>query len=476
MSAQQQQQHLRMTLARPANPLARRHVAPLAQVVVAVAPPPTAPTAPTAVVPPPPQRVRVPRIQHCSFCFSNDGHNIGRCTHIDVEYLYWEMMYFYRYYGEHFLCNNLSVLFQPTEVHALLNYRLVKNIPLLNEANMWERMIVDVMHSPVVSARYDKLHKKIISMSSILVHHLNYGRMDVVEPVLYETIRAFEHDIGERIDYSTILTGYHHTFTRNRHARFRRYDYDVEYTDSIPIEPRELNAYRNQYNPPPMFGNHDAGSYGFARMHLTTLENVNSTVDENRFTEEEEEEEEVNPEWWMNDESETNQRTIGIQALSSIVRNVNQIRGGRGAFSFEEISFITNLFEDNYKSAQRETEVKIVEESYEKMNECFECPICMTEFKHSESVSLGCCVYSFCSDCYSNQYLTKDHREHNCMMCRAPFSQIEVYEESIAEKLKAKSPASILQTQYYYPDNLPERTGRDDNRHYGLPMTLAELL
>ena len=106
-----------------------------------------------------------------------------------------------------------------------------------------------------------------------------------------------------------------------------------------------------------------------------------------------------------------------------------------------------------------------MEESYEKMNECFECPICMTEFKHSESVSLGCCVYSFCSDCYTNQYLTKDHREHNCMMCRAPFSQIEVYEESIAEKLKAKSPASIIQEEYYY----------QDDRHYGLPMTLAEL-
>jgi hypothetical protein len=464
MSAQQQQ-HLRMTLARPANPLARRHVAPLAQVVVAVAPPPTAPTAPTAVVPPPPpQRVRVPRIQHCSFCFSNDGHNIGRCTHIDVEYLYWEMMYFYRYYGEHFLCNNLSVLFQPTEVHALLNYRLVKNIPLLNEANMWERMIVDVMHSPVVSARYDKLHKKIISMSSILVHHLNYGRMDVVEPVLYETIRAFEHDIGERIDYSTILTGYHHTFTRNRHARFRRYDYDVEYTDSIPIDPRELIAFRNQYNPPPMFGNHDAGSYGFARMHLVTMESVNSTVV---------------PRTELSGEQDT--ETVEEQMPEWMTRNVTQRRGRTTTFedmtvAIEELAAITRLFEDTLKNAQPEAEVKVVEESYEKMKECIECPICMVEIKHSESVSLRCCVYSFCSDCYSNQYLTKEHRVHNCMMCRAPFSQIEVYEESIAEKLKAKCPATILQTQYYYPDDLPERTERDDDGHYGLPMTLAELL
>jgi hypothetical protein len=56
-------------------------------------------------------------------------------------------------------------------------------------------------------------------------------------------------------------------------------------------------------------------------------------------------------------------------------------------------------------------------------------------------------------------------------MCRAPFSQIEVYEDSIAEKLKAKFPSSIIQEEYYYQ----ERTEIDDDGHYGLPMTLAEL-
>jgi len=460
MSAQQPQ-NLRMTFAHSANhrrvELARRRV----ETAAAVVPPP----------PPAAPRVRVPRIHHCSFCFSSDGHNIGRCTHIDVEYLYWEMMYFYRYYGEHFLCNNLSVLFQPTEVHALLNHRPIKNIPLLNEADMWARMVVDVMHSPVIYGRYEKLHKKIISMSA-QIQNLNYGRMDIVEPILYETIRAYENEIGERMDYSTILTGYHHTFTVNRHARFRRYDYDMEYVDSIPIEPRELNAYHNQYNPPPMFGNYDMGRYGFARMYLTTSENANIFAEELDTNEElHPVEEEVNPEWM----TETNQEIVGLEALASIMRNVTQIRGnghgGRGIFSIEEISFITRLFEDNYKNAQPETEVKVVEESYEKMEECLECPICMLEIKHSESVSLGCCVYSFCSDCYANQYLTKEHRAHNCMMCRAPFSQIEVFEEAIAEKLRAKCPASIIQEEYYYQ----ERTERDDDGHYGLPMTLSEL-
>ena len=454
MSAQQQPQIAR----RPANNHNRRvelarpvQRIPEAPIVVAAA----------AVVPPPPeavaQRVRAPRVQHCSFCFSNDGHNIGACTHIDVEYLYWEMMYFYQVYGEHFLCNNLSVLFQPTEVHALLNFRPVKNIPLLNEADMWNRMVVDIIHSPVVSARYDKLHKKIVSMgrNTNSRSRLNYGRidiierrMDIIEPILYDTIQLFEHETGERIDATTIITGYHHTFTRNRHARFRRYDYDVEYTDAIPVNPRELRAFHTRYNPPPMFGECDAGRYGFARSRLTTMESVNSTGEEQM------------PEWMTRNVTQRRERATTFDDM---------------AVTIEELAAISRLFEDSLKNAQPETEVKVMEKDSEKMEECLECPICMVEIKHSESVSLGCCVYSFCSDCYSNQYLTKEHRAHNCMMCRAPFSQIEVYETSIAEKLRAKCPATILQTQYYYPDDLPERTERDDDGHYGLPMTLAEL-
>lgn len=473
MSAQQN--HLRMTLARPANPLARpgpaNHrrmelarrsvlpripVTPLAQVAVAPVVPPA--PAPASVA-----RVRVPRIHHCSFCFSNNGHNIGACTHIDVEYLYWEMMYFYQVFGEHFLCNNLSVLFEPTEVHALVNYRLIKIIPLVNETDMWERMVVDVMHSPVISARYEKLHKKIISMghNPNSRSRLDYGRMDIVEPILYDAIQLFEHEFGERLNATTIITGYHHTFTRNRHARFRRYDYDVEYMDSIPINPRELRAFRMQYNPPSMFGECDMGRYGFARMRLVTMESMNFTTPVAEQPESEEEEEDVGtpteppPEWMMG--------------------NVTQRRGA-ATFTFEDMAFITRLFEDTLKNAQPETEVKIVEESSEKMEECLECPICMVEIKHSESVSLGCCVYSFCSDCYVNQYLTKEHRAHNCMMCRTPFSKIEVYETAISEKLKAKFPASIVQEEYYYPDNLPERTRDTETEYYGLPMTLAELL
>ena len=445
MSAQQQQ------IARPAtNPLARpasavRRIELARHRVVASA---------AAVVPPPPaiqpvpRRVRVPRIQHCSFCFSNDGHNIGTCTHIDVEYLYWEMMYFYRHYGEHFLCNNLSVLFQPTEVHALLNYHPIKNTRLVNENEIWARMIVDTIHSPAVSRRYELLHKKIVSISHNPI--FQYGRMDIVEPVMYHTIHDFETQIGERIDYATIITGYHHTFTSNRHARFRRYDYDMAYLEEIPNDPRELSGFHAHYLPPPMFGETDMGRYGFARINLVTLDTDPVATSTSPVATDDGSVASVSP----NTESRDTQQPEWM---------MHNTRRMAATFTFEEIAFITRLFEDNYKNAQPETEVKVVEKILpEKMEEC---PICMVEIKHSESVSLGCCVYSFCSDCYANQYLTKEHRAHNCMMCRTPFSQIEVYHESIAEKLRVKCPASIIQ----------ERAEIDDDGHYGLPMTLAEL-
>jgi hypothetical protein len=135
------------------------------------------------------------------------------------------------------------------------------------------------------------------------------------------------------------------------------------------------------------------------------------------------------------------------------------------------MAIITRLFDDNHKNEKPRAEVNIVPPS---TDECFECPICMTEFAHSESISLGCCVYSFCSDCYSNQYLTKDHREHNCMMCRKPFSKIEVYEEAIADKLRANCPSSIIQEQYYYPDNMDDIETADFDNNMQLPFSPIE--
>ena len=435
--------------------LARNNVSRL--VVTAAAA--STPVVPTATPPP----SRVPRIQHCSFCFES-GHNIGYCRHVDVEYLYWEFMYFYRHYGEHFLSNNMTVLFEPHEAQVLLNYRPIKNIPLLNDNQIWERMVIDVMMSRTLSARYHKLHKKIVSMSHCPM--MDYGRMDIVEPVMYQTMREYENDFNERLTHDSIINGYHHTFTMDRHARFRRYDYDLEYMENIPINPRELANFNVQYLPPPIFGNYDTGRYGFARTQFVTVESQNENP--NRFAHpmvshtpqqhmshsSTTNPTEPPPQWMMETPTRGGDISVGMM-------NVNRRRGG-GTFTFEEMATITRLFDDNYKNEQPTAEVNIVSPP-SKTEECFECPICMTEFAYSESVSLGCCVYSFCSDCYSNQYLTKDHREHNCMMCRKPFSQIEVYEEAIADKLRAKCPSSIIQHQYYYPDNL------DDEPHHHHP-------
>jgi hypothetical protein len=95
------------------------------------------------------------------------------------------------------------------------------------------------------------------------------------------------------------------------------------------------------------------------------------------------------------------------------------------------------MFEDNYKHTQPEVVIEVIPQP---LTANVECPICMTDVESKETVSLGCCVYSFCGDCYSNQYLTKEHRAHQCMMCRTPFSKIQVYQESMADKLKPKTP------------------------------------
>lgn len=414
---------------------------------------------PTAATPPP---VRVPRIQHCSFCFES-GHNIGYCNHIDVKYLYWEFMYFYRHYGEQFLSNNLSVLFQAHEVQVLLNYSPIKNIPLLEDNQIRERMVVDSMMPRAVSARFIKLHKKIVSMAYCAM--LDYGRMDVVEPVMYQTIREFENDFEEQIDYSSIITGYYHTFTLDRHARFRRYDYDLEYLESIPMNPREMVNFHVEYLPPPIFGLYDSERYGFARTQFVTVESQNENPD--RFAQ---------PVVARN--QPMNEGTTPTEPVPQWMSNVNHRRGRGDTFTFEEMAIITRLFDDNHKNEKSRAEVNVVPPSL-KTEECFECPICMTEYAHSESISLGCCVYSFCSDCYSNQYLTEDHREHNCMMCRKPFSKIEVYEEATADKLRAKCPSSIIQEQYYYPDNLDaiiETANFDNNMQLPLFSPIEEIV
>jgi hypothetical protein len=117
-----------------------------------------------------------------------------------------------------------------------------------------------------------------------------------------------------------------------------------------------------------------------------------------------------------------------------------------------------DYFEDKYKYAQPEVEVELIPQP---LTATTECPICMTDVESKETVSLGCCVYSFCGDCYSNQYLTKEHRTHQCMMCRTPFSKVQVYQESMVDKLKQKPIYPIISPRT--PSQLTELDDEDFN-------------
>jgi hypothetical protein len=157
---------------------------------------------------------------------------------------------------------------------------------------------------------------------------------------------------------------------------------------------------------------------------------------------------------------------------------------------FEQWSVYSRIFEDNYKHTQPEVVIEVIPQP---LTGNVECPICMTDVESKETVSLGCCVYSFCGDCYSNQYLTKEHRAHQCMMCRTPFSKIQVYQESMADKLKPKTPvypiishdtlSQITDLNDEDFDDLPDLIPHPDTDDVitefppnDFPMTLSELI
>jgi len=373
---------------------------------------------------------------HCSFCLEA-GHTVRSCCHIDVKYLYHEFMYLYRRYGEQFLCNNLSILFQPHEAQALLYHPPINSLRIINNRNV-RRMVVDVMMPRDISNRYFKLHKKILSMvnqplTQLQRDYLPY--MDVVEHAMSETIQLHESMDGV-IHQGDVLVGYNNHFTSYRHARFRCYDYEICYqrAASIPL-PEGLYDFPD-YLPPPLTANYDNGRYGRARViilgdlipnlghnDVDVLISLSSLSQANG--------EEPEPEWL----EARPPRNVTIRPHRPFHMGTDIITTDMYQIMFEQWSDYARIFDETYKYAQPEVEIQIIPQP---LTASVECPICMTEMDCKESVSLGCCVYSFCGDCYSNQYLTKDHRAHQCMMCRTPFSKIQVYQESVAEKLKPK--------------------------------------
>jgi len=433
------------------------------------------------------------RTRRCSFCFES-GHTIMCCGHVDVSYLYHEFMFFYEKYGEEFLCNNLSVLFHPHEAQALLHHPPIKHIRLSDRPR--RRMVVDVMMSRENSKRYLKLHNKIISMAYLPRVYL--GCMDIVEPVMNETVRIYQSiENNVTLERGTILVGYDNLFTQNRHARFRRYDYEIHYQEYLSIPLSEGLYDYPDYIPPPLIANSDFGRYGRAR--VIPLEDLLPTMEQNAvntltsFTTEVppnviEPQEEEEPEWLDTRPPRNvtvrhrNRHSRFLEVQENRLNNPQPLSDDVYQLLFEDWSAYSRQFEDRYKyvhTQPKEVEIEILPQP--PTDCCVECPICMTDVESKETVTLGCCVYSFCGDCYSNQYRTKEQRKHQCMMCRTPFSKIQVYQDSMANKLKSQN---IPQPQ---PNVIPNDEDDDDfsdlpplispeEEYTDLPMTLAELV
>jgi hypothetical protein len=405
-------------------------------------------------------------------------------------------MYFYVKYGEQFLCNNLSVLFQPNEAQALLHYRPINSIRVLNNRNMinMRRMVVDVMMPQLISNRYLKLHKKIVSMANLPLNQMQRDclhSMDIIELVMNETIRYYERENGGTIHRGDILVGYENPFTRNRHARFRLYDYEINFQESMLIVPREGENY-TEYIPPPFIAAPDNGRYGRARV-MTLNDLISNPTNRNTMAPREDTvpNEDSEPEWLearppRNVTVRSNRHIQFVEGVQLSQEDVQTFTSDMYQIMFEDWSNYTRMFDETFKFAQPEVEIEVIPQP---PVASVECPICMTEIDSIETVSLGCCVYSFCGDCYSNQYLTKDHRVHQCMMCRTPFSKVQVFQQSMADKIKPKTfcpliarrtPSQLTEMDDETFSDLPELLPYNENvitefPPNDIPMTLSEL-
>ena len=392
----------------------------------------------------------------CSFC-SQIGHTVRACSHTDVQYLFHEFMYFYMYYGEQFLCNNLTALFQPEEALALLYFRPISDIRVPSNMVV-ENEVVDLMMPRAIKLRYTKLHKKILTMATLNTIQLRecqayIPHMNTIEPVMRDTVTCYELEHGDTFVQLGVMVSNQNIFTMNRHARFNRYDYDIQFQETMHTTPIEGEDFAEYMPPSFLFQHYDTRRYGRAR-DMTLDEIIYDAPLRNTGNVSVIEVEEMEPEW-LNTRSHLPPPNVTVRStrrLHSTNRSVvmEEVRLSTILFGntqeaqeqleiyerlFEDWSNYTRMFDHNYKYAQPDAEIELITQP---PAESVECPICMTEVEGLETVSLGCCVYSFCGDCYSKQYMTKEHREHKCMMCRAPFSKVCVFQKSMADKLKPK--------------------------------------
>lgn len=458
----------------------------------------------------------------CTFC-NEIGHTIRKCDHTDVHYLFHELVYFIDKYDKDFVCNNLSVLFHPHEAQAILNHRSIKNISVGHErfqtSLIFRRtVVVDVGMPRQFDKVYENLYKKIVCCHPNSLVNVA-GSFDVVERVMDTAIRIYELDHNDRVqlDCGTILAGYHNFFTLNRHARFRRYDYEINFQEEVSsrmfMELEEEQSYINEtYNPPRIVDQNDTVRYGLARDLRTddeteelqsfiappaTTTMTPSQVPVSTVSTLPGEEVDSEPEWLdarppRNVTVRNNRRIV----ITSRVRRRENSHESYLQRIYQSMLRNTRNFEDNVKKAHPPVEIEVVpfddsekeeEELKDGEKNTVECPICIESVRKIESIYLGCCAYSFCGNCYENQYLTKEHRNHVCMMCRTPFTKIQVFHPLVVELIRSREKVpidSVLNTELDIESSTAlsqltdEQVVIDDYflPPEGTPMTLDELI
>jgi len=393
------------------------------------------PTTETATATTIPVVARTPtrRESHCSYCFRTD-HNISRCRHPYVEYVFLELMWFYLRYGDRFVCNNLPCILRPKDAQVLLGYEPIRRIR--EGPPRFRQMVQEVGMPARIRDYYKKLIRKIESiyynseMSSIY-----FENMEVVEPTMRETLILYETMPNSMVmDSSSIMVGREENpINLSRGVRFRHYDSIIR---SQPF---------SQQQPHPV-----ASTAATSPSHS---------------------------EEWL--EARRPPRNVTMRSRTHIrwvedrVGNMEQLVAIED--SFGRWAAATVDFETIFK--QRQTvEVEIVLEEPDKTETCIECPICMSDdIVKQDSVNLGCCVYSFCSDCYSKQYMTKENRTHQCMMCRSPFSKVKVFGQSVVDKLKtpiATSSSSSVHFPFPVFSNNPSSVVQVDDEEFNYLTSL----
>lgn len=376
---------------------------------------------------------RPQRERHCSYCFRTD-HNISRCTHPYVGFVFLELMWFYDRYGDMFVCNNLSNILRPKDAQVLLGYEPIKRIT--ERPSRFHQVVEDVGMPNQMSKYYKKLSKKIESIyDNYPIHSRYFENMDVVEPIMNETLILYESmEHTTVMDSSSIMVNYNNQFIVNRGARFRHYNNIIEQSRSLPppltpFPPFSLPEPAHTSPVPP-------NPFPLLARYLPTTRNSPTA---NVLSEQETE-----PEWI---ENRRLSRTSRVPSNVTVRTHIRWEDNGYMRQSMEEtFQFLVRTSRDfDIMLKPRSQEIEFLLESVAESDcSCIECPICMTEnVDKKDSVNLGCCVYSFCSDCYSKQYLTKEQREYKCMMCRTPFSKVKVFNDSVIEKLKKTPPETI---------------------------------